>query len=126
MDERFDSFTRTHLNDWSNVLSMKSFHEYGAKIFAKEINGDVTVARPRKKPIDEVKILLDEQGIPIWPEEDTEKPWNLETKKLVIREFMTAHYGMNILRRISLSADFHSSSGIGEAQAQMSMEEIHF
>ena len=105
---------------------MKSFHEYGAKIFAKEINGDVTISHPRKKPIDEVKILLDEWGIPIWPEEDMEKPWNLETKKLVIHEFMTAHYGMNILRRISLSADFHSSSSIRKAQAQMSMEEIHF
>ena len=90
------------------------FHEYGAEIFTKELRGEVTVTRPRKKPVDEVEITLDKNGIPIWPEEDREKPWNLETKKLVVREFMTAHYGLFFYPLFVPQTNAGHSSSFGE------------
>ena len=67
---------------------------------------------------------MDKNGIPIWPEEDREKPWNLETKKLVVREFMTAHYGSFFYPLFVPQTNAGHSSSFGEIQAQMSLEEI--
>ena len=67
---------------------------------------------------------MDKNGIPIWPEEDREKPWNLETKKLVVREFMTAHYGLFFYPLFVVQTNAGHSSSFEEIQAQMSLEEI--
>lgn len=93
MDSRYPSYTETH-PDWMETLNPASFREFGQEIFEAELAGGVTIARPRKKAITQVDIEIDEHGIPVWPKEDIEKdPWNLETKKDVIRKFMKAHQG---------------------------------
>lgn len=90
--------------DWSNRLSTDSFREYGKKIFGANAAAEVMQGKSRKSTVEKVKIQLDEKGIPVWPEEDEENPWNLETKKKLIRDFLNAHWSA-YLRSIFLRGD---------------------
>ena len=82
-----------HPRSWGDILSPEAFSDYGRKIFADELREEVRVRAPQKRYVEDVTIENDERGIPILPEEDEERPWNLDTKKGIIRDFVTAHYG---------------------------------
>ena len=77
------------------------FHRYGFGFFANELaalgnqeagNQEATMEKATKKPKDNLKIQIGEDGIPLWPTAEAGNPWNLETKKAVIRNFLTVHY----------------------------------
>lgn len=91
-DGLFPAYTDTH-KDWGQTFTPVDYHRWGGEIFEKELSGGVTVARPRKKTVQDIEIKISPTGVPELPTEDPEKKWNLETQKLVIRNYIKAHYG---------------------------------
>ena len=88
---RFPGSVSTHPN-WGKDLTPWEFKRWGAQIFQKELTGGVTITRARKKAVQDIVIQVSKDDIPEWPVEDPENPWNLETQKTVIRNYLNKHW----------------------------------
>lgn len=85
------SFTQLHPDYWS-LLNLSKWKEFCEQRLGVTEDGKDVPKKFRVRDADRADIKLDDNGIPIWPDEDPEERWPLPVRKAYIREFIKAHY----------------------------------